>query len=71
MKKRLEAPRDEEDKEAEKSLLDIIDREKDRLFCTRLNFVLYRNRKGCSIRDVNVKDENKSVRTCSTQKEVE
>jgi hypothetical protein len=70
LNKRLEAAREKQDEEAEKRILQIIRREKDRAFWRRLNWSLG-SRRGSSVSSVQVKDDDGEVTTYSTQEEVQ
>jgi exonuclease III len=70
LNKRLEAARERQDEEAERRILQIMRREKDRAFWRRLNWSLGK-RRGSSVSSVQVKDDDGETITYSTQEEVQ
>ena len=70
LNRRLDAAREKEDEDAERRILQIIRREKERNFLRRLNWALGK-RRGASISTVQVQDEDGNVRELTTKDEVE
>ena len=68
---RLEEARKREDEEAEKRILEIITRERDRAFWRRLNFAMGKYKKSLSVRCVQSPDGNGGVREHTTQDDVQ
>jgi hypothetical protein len=70
LRKRLDLARANQDSEAERRFLEIVQREKDRAFWRRLNFALGKKR-GTSVSAVQLQDEEGNIREYNTQQEVQ
>jgi hypothetical protein len=70
LRKRLDVARANQDSEAERRILEIIQREKDRAYWRRLNFALGKKR-GTSVSAVQLQDEDGNIREYNTQQEVQ
>lgn len=67
---RLHAARDNQDENAERRILQIIKGEKERAFWRRLNWALGKHR-GCSVRAIQVENQDGSISEYNTQSEVQ
>ena len=65
----LDAAKYQKDEDAEKKILDIIRREKERGFWRRINYTMGKHKQGLSVREVEIEDgsENGSISTHKTQ----
>jgi hypothetical protein len=70
LRKRLDVARANQDSEAERRILEIIQREQDRAFWRRLNFALGKKR-GSSVSAVQLQDDEGNITEFNTQSEVQ